>query len=282
MAHHHQQQITFLNPILLLLILVAISSTTVESDSGGDDTVTGKVDADELETTTSPEVVTRLPLAMSTSLGRQSSDHNLVRMKNYSSSPSSSLPLSSSSVKEEVTTTINEPSSIDGSLVTDLISAPSDTLDSIAPAENLEMSEMDGDESESDDTDLSDDFLFKDDSDDDNSIGGSSFKIPQDAVEFMDYFDDLVTKVKGGLEKIFNKYLPALFEMSSTIVLSPDCTYDVVRILLALREMKPWAIKCKLYSLIDLLIVSVFQFTFNYFRSFIQSMIVSYYISLCS
>ena len=59
----------------------------------------------------------------------------------------------------------------------------------------------------------------------------------------MDYFDDLVSKVKGGLEKVFNRYLPTLFEMSSTIVLSPDCTYDVVRILLALREMKPWAIK---------------------------------------
>ena len=99
------------------------------------------------------------------------------------------------------------------------------------------------DEAESSDLSLSDDFLFQDG--DTDKEGSSSFKIPQDAVEFMDYFDDLVSKVKGGLEKVFEKYLPVLFEMSSSIILSPDCTYDVVRILLALREMKPWAIKCK-------------------------------------
>lgn len=71
------------------------------------------------------------------------------------------------------------------------------------------------------------------------------FRVPQDAVEFMDYFDDLMKTVRRNLEEVFEKYLPQLFEMSSSVVLSPDCTYDVVRVLLALREMKPWAIKCK-------------------------------------
>ena len=76
-----------------------------------------------------------------------------------------------------------------------------------------------------------------------------TFKIPQDAVEFMDYFDDLIKTVRRNLEDILEKYLPQLFEMSSSVVLSPDCTYDVVRVLLALREMKPWAIKCKYTSI---------------------------------
>ena len=70
------------------------------------------------------------------------------------------------------------------------------------------------------------------------------FKIPQDAVEFMDYFEGLVKKIQTSLDGVFDQYLPQLFEMSSSVVLSPDCTYDIVRVLLALREMKPWAIKC--------------------------------------
>ena len=74
------------------------------------------------------------------------------------------------------------------------------------------------------------------------------FKIPQDAVEFMDYFDDLVRRVKVSLEGVFNQYWPQLFEMSSSVVLSPECTYDVVRVLMALRAMRPWAIKRE-YSL---------------------------------
>ena len=71
------------------------------------------------------------------------------------------------------------------------------------------------------------------------------FRIPQDAVEFMDYFDSLIRRVQNSLETVFEQYLPQLFEMSSTVHLTPECTYDIVRVLLALREMKPWAIKRK-------------------------------------
>jgi hypothetical protein len=71
------------------------------------------------------------------------------------------------------------------------------------------------------------------------------FKAPQDALEFMDYFEGLLKKVQTSLDGVFDQYLPQLFEMSSSVNLSPDCTYDIVRVVLALREMKPWAIKCE-------------------------------------
>lgn len=85
------------------------------------------------------------------------------------------------------------------------------------------------------------------------------FKIPQDAVEFMDYFEGLVKKIQTSLDGVFDQYLPQLFEMSSSVVLSPDCTYDIVRVLLALREMKPWAIKCmSIHNCISFYVCSCF------------------------
>lgn len=71
------------------------------------------------------------------------------------------------------------------------------------------------------------------------------FQPPRDPVEFMDYFEDMVKMFRGHLEEVFETYMPRIFEISSSVVLSPDCTYDVVRVLMALREMKPWAVKRK-------------------------------------
>lgn len=74
----------------------------------------------------------------------------------------------------------------------------------------------------------------------------SSFKVPSDPMEFMDYFEELIKTFRGKVDDIFEEYMPRVFEMSSTVILSSDCTFDMVRFLFALREMKPWAVKCKL------------------------------------
>jgi hypothetical protein len=72
-----------------------------------------------------------------------------------------------------------------------------------------------------------------------------SFKEPQDPAEFMDYFEDLMQRTRVRLEEVFEQYMPQLIQMSSSVALSPDCTYDAVRILFGLRKLKPWAIKSK-------------------------------------
>ena len=92
-------------------------------------------------------------------------------------------------------------------------------------------------------TDLNDDG--EDSTDSGNDDETVPFKAPQDALEFMDYFEGLLKKVQTSLDGVFDQYLPQLFEMSSSVTLSSDCTYDIVRVILALREMKPWAIKRK-------------------------------------
>ncbi|CAG2107209.1 unnamed protein product [Medioppia subpectinata] len=70
-----------------------------------------------------------------------------------------------------------------------------------------------------------------------------SFKEPQNPSEFMDYFEDFMQRTKVKLEELFEQYMPQLIQMSSTVTLSPDCTFDAVRILFGLRKLQPWAIK---------------------------------------
>jgi len=90
---------------------------------------------------------------------------------------------------------------------------------------------------------LVDDDDAIDDDNDDEEDDSTQFSVPQDAMEFMDYFDNLLKRIQSSLDGVFDQYLPQLFEMSSSLVLSSDCTYDIVRVMLAIREMKPWAIK---------------------------------------
>ena len=110
------------------------------------------------------------------------------------------------------------------------------TVNQVSPATISVRASVDDDDEEREENSLSVGVETNEDEEE-------NFKIPQDAGEFMDYFDDLVRRVKSTLEGVFNQYWPQLFEMSSSVVLSPQCTYDVVRVLIALREMKPWAIK---------------------------------------
>lgn len=69
------------------------------------------------------------------------------------------------------------------------------------------------------------------------------FKVPQNPKEFMDYFEDVMQRTRVRLEELFEQYMPQLIQMSSTVTLSPDCTFDAIRILFGLRKLKPWAIK---------------------------------------
>jgi hypothetical protein len=93
-----------------------------------------------------------------------------------------------------------------------------------------------------------------------------SFKEPENPAEFMDYFEDLMQRTRVRLEEIFEQYMPQLIQMSSSVTLSPDCTYDAVRILFGLRKLKPWAIKSKL-KFLNFHFLSTFQ-TFQHHYSF--------------
>ncbi|RWS15297.1 Nose resistant to fluoxetine protein 6-like protein, partial [Dinothrombium tinctorium] len=76
-----------------------------------------------------------------------------------------------------------------------------------------------------------------------NETTGALHKAPRDATEFMDYIEELIKSTKGKLEELLETHLPRLLRMSTSITLSPRCTYDMVRVLFGIRELKPWAIK---------------------------------------
>lgn len=72
-----------------------------------------------------------------------------------------------------------------------------------------------------------------------------TFVPPQDPAEFMDYYEELMLKTRERLAEIFEQYMPQLLQMSSSFTLSSNCTFDAIRILFGLRQLKPWAIKSK-------------------------------------
>ncbi|RWS29241.1 nose resistant to fluoxetine protein 6-like protein [Leptotrombidium deliense] len=76
-------------------------------------------------------------------------------------------------------------------------------------------------------------------------------KAPKDASEFMDYIEEMIKGTKSKLEEMLEKHLPRILQMSTSVTLSPRCTHDLLRVLFGLREMKPWAIKCKNFVVLD-------------------------------
>ena len=89
----------------------------------------------------------------------------------------------------------------------------------------------------------SDNELGEDESDESKGDVLEDFVEPQNPKEFMDYFEDLMQRTRVRLEELFEQYMPQLIQMSSTVTLSPSCTFDAIRILFGLRTLKPWAIK---------------------------------------
>ncbi|KAI1289380.1 Nose resistant to fluoxetine protein 6 [Halotydeus destructor] len=69
------------------------------------------------------------------------------------------------------------------------------------------------------------------------------FKVPQNPTEFMIYFEELLTSVRTTVDNVFEKYMPMVFQLSSRVVMSPECTMDLLRTLIGVREMKPWALR---------------------------------------
>lgn len=46
-------------------------------------------------------------------------------------------------------------------------------------------------------------------------------------------------------EDLLKKLMPRIVEMSHDLDVSPQCTVDIMKVIVGLREQKPWAIKCK-------------------------------------
>ena len=158
-----------LNTFLFLLILVTISSSISSPSSSPEDSV----DSSNHETDDLTTVPSRREVQQQQKKTRLTSDATSGQSSNLKSSNDSSI------FKSAQTTISTEPTS----LVTDLIGAPSDTLDAVVSPEgdNIESDYSEtGAAAEDSDLSLTDDFLFKE-TDDENE--GSSFKIPQDAVE---------------------------------------------------------------------------------------------------
>ena len=103
-----------------------------------------------------------------------------------------------------------------------------------------DLSVLDDDESEENET-----LLNYDETSHTDSIDKELFYHPQNPDEFMDYYEELMLMTKERLEQIFEQYMPQLLRMGSSVTLSTDCTYDTIKILLGLRQLKPWAIKSK-------------------------------------
>ena len=116
------------------------------------------------------------------------------------------------------------------------------------------------DPKESEETDSEEeDELEEDESKDAVVEEETTFREPQNPKEFMDYFEDLMKRTRVRLEQLFEQYMPQLIQMSSSVTLSPDCTFDAIRILFGLRKLQPWAIKSESISPILFSLFSVLQ-----------------------
>lgn len=71
----------------------------------------------------------------------------------------------------------------------------------------------------------------------------SPFEAPQNVSQYMDYIERLFHDLRHQITDLFEPHLPQLIRSSQMVKLSGTCSYDMLRMALALRQFEPWALR---------------------------------------
>lgn len=82
------------------------------------------------------------------------------------------------------------------------------------------------------------------DSDQDDSRDISKqFEPPKNISQYMDYIETLFHDLRHQITDLFEPHIPQLIRTSQMVQLSGSCSYDMLRLALALRQFEPWALR---------------------------------------
>lgn len=70
-----------------------------------------------------------------------------------------------------------------------------------------------------------------------------SFNMPQNISQYMDYIETLFHDLRHQITDLFEPHLPQLIRTSQMVSLSSACSYDMLRLALALRQFESWALR---------------------------------------
>lgn len=70
-----------------------------------------------------------------------------------------------------------------------------------------------------------------------------SFNPPQNVSQYMDYIERLFHDLRHQITDLFEPHIPQLIRTSQLVQLSGSCSYDMLRLALALRQFEPWALR---------------------------------------
>lgn len=69
------------------------------------------------------------------------------------------------------------------------------------------------------------------------------FSPPQNVSQYMDYIERLFHDLRHQITDLFEPHIPRLIRTSQMVQLSSSCSYDMLRVALALRQFEPWALR---------------------------------------
>lgn len=92
-------------------------------------------------------------------------------------------------------------------------------------------------------SDPSDDNSEDDDSPMEASGHTKPLELPQNVSQYMDYIEQLFHDLRHQITDLFEPHIPQLIRTSQMVELSGPCSYDMLRMALALRQFEPWALR---------------------------------------
>lgn len=116
-------------------------------------------------------------------------------------------------------------------------SSSNDTTATNLPNENsssLPEGEEESDELQDDNQDQTGGFA---------TAANTPFEPPQNISQYMDYIEKLFHDLRHQIAHLFEPHLPQLIRTSQMVELSSSCSYDMLRMALALRQFEPWALR---------------------------------------
>lgn len=69
------------------------------------------------------------------------------------------------------------------------------------------------------------------------------FEHPKNISQYMDYIETLFHDLRHQITDLFEPHIPQLIRTSQQVQLSSSCSYDMLRLALALRQFEPWALR---------------------------------------
>lgn len=149
---------------------------------------------------------------------------------NSTTSNASTAPETDTGLKSQTTETPTSPVPADVSVVT-----TEEPTSSTSPTKSSESPESDDEDEASEGNEESDQDDFKDKT--------KQFEPPKNISQYMDYIETLFHDLRHQITDLFEPHIPQLIRTSQMVQLSSSCSYDMLKLALALRQFEPWALR---------------------------------------